>query len=401
MQRSITTLVLIFFLSIQSFAQLQWTVDPESLDIECDPSMNHSTIETYLQGLAATSASCANPAIITWDYTDPGSFACSDEIYIEITAEDECGVDPDLVANIYVFIEDDTDPEPIGTTPVDLLLQCGDPNNATLIQDWINDFYNTVFEDDCTDQMDLLYYEDYTGNIPDCGYNDYVSFSVEDDCGNQWFDFAEISVEDLGEVSFSPYSVTITESNPTESVCLSISKANIMNTVATVELLPSSTAENGVDYNTIPVSQTVTFPANSTADVCFDLTLIDDTEVELTEYIEFDITSATSNGMNVLSGQDSRYYSIIDNDDNDNDGIGNLIDNCPNTANNNQSDIDSDGIGDVCDGSIVVNTLIETKENIYVDKNNGGIILTSNSGLCFLLIADDNGVLSAVPVECP
>ena len=33
----------------------------------------------------------------------------------------------------------------------------------------------------------------------------------------------------------------------------------------------------------------------------------------------------------------------------DNDGIENTIDNCPNTANANQSDIDGDGIGDTCD----------------------------------------------------
>lgn len=33
----------------------------------------------------------------------------------------------------------------------------------------------------------------------------------------------------------------------------------------------------------------------------------------------------------------------------DNDGIENTIDNCPNTANANQSDIDVDGIGDTCD----------------------------------------------------
>ncbi len=44
--------------------------------------------------------------------------------------------------------------------------------------------------------------------------------------------------------------------------------------------------------------------------------------------------------------------TIIDNDDDDSDGIANNADNCPTVANANQEDLDSDNVGDACDSLI-------------------------------------------------
>jgi hypothetical protein len=42
-------------------------------------------------------------------------------------------------------------------------------------------------------------------------------------------------------------------------------------------------------------------------------------------------------------GKNNNYSDI------DNDGIADIIDNCPETANSDQADVDEDGIGDLCD----------------------------------------------------
>ena len=58
--------------------------------------------------------------------------------------------------------------------------------------------------------------------------------------------------------------------------------------------------------------------------------------------------------LKAVSTSKSRELEItlrVTSDDNDKDGIKNDVDNCPETANPNQSDLDGDGIGDVCDSN--------------------------------------------------
>ena len=75
--------------------------------------------------------------------------------------------------------------------------------------------------------------------------------------------------------------------------------------------------------------------------------------------IELEIDEDTDLGtydlkLKAVSTSKSRELELtlrVTSDDNDKDGIKNDVDNCPETANPNQSDLDGDGIGDVCDSN--------------------------------------------------
>ena len=93
-------------------------------------------------------------------------------------------------------------------------------------------------------------------------------------------------------------------------------------------------------------------------------------------------TSATANtiGLTQQEGTNAGDGSVVISGpfaDTDNDGVLDLHDNCPNTANANQQDIDNDGAGDVCDAcpSSVVSTPGVCGCNAPdVDSDNNGII---------------------------
>ena len=74
---------------------------------------------------------------------------------------------------------------------------------------------------------------------------------------------------------------------------------------------------------------------------------------------------------------------IVFSDDNDGDGIKNADDNCPDTANPGQSDLDNDGIGDVCDP----NPIPQNTFNLQTTDESCKI---SDDGKLSILIAEDD-----------
>ena len=115
----------------------------------------------------------------------------------------------------------------------------------------------------------------------------------------------------------------------------------------------------------------------------------------------FDLDNVSGPGGALIITDSIYTFTILDDDDLDGDGINNLNDNCPNTPNPGQEDIDGDGIGNVCDPSNEVDQQLEVQDNIYVNKNQSGVILKDIDGNCWIILVDINGNLSTVEVVCP
>lgn len=370
-----------------------WLINNANADFDddCSAANNLTWFNDYDISNFVPSTSC-----------DPNQFVGS--ISVDFWTEDECGNISGMTTATFT-IEDTSAPDFI-SPPADITVDCNSPDKEMTVIDWISDISNSGnISDfsDCSDPASIIVTNDYDGSLPGCGGTKDVEFTVTDECGNVSTAVATIYMESFAtSVSFQSNATNTVEGNTTSGICLQIS--NESSTVATdVEVMinSSGTVINGTDIMFVDTVQNFQFPAASFADICFDVEIIDDMEIETSETIQFDITNVTG-GVNAAIGNiPTHTFTIIDNDDNDGDGIGNDIDNCPDISNPIQEDIDEDGIGDVCDNSNQVDVVSEFEENIFVSKAHRGIILKSENGNCFILVVSDNGSFQSIPVECP
>lgn len=162
-----------------------------------------------------------------------------------------------------------------------------------------------------------------------------------------------------------------------------------------LEILKGTSKSFDVNYNVYnDFNEEVDFsieglPANSTVNYTPSKKYLIDSDGTLS--VEIGISNDANLGtydlkFKAISESKSREFDIslkVTSDDNDNDGINNNVDNCPETPNTDQSDIDDDGIGDVCDSNPIPQNVfsLNTKNETCRSSNNGEISVSINSGV--------------------
>ncbi len=329
-------------------------------------------------------------------------FFCETFIDVEFSITDNCGNSEIFYAFFEIdMIEPVLEPPSISSHT----FVCDGQGNSDDINDLIaNDFYVTIPSSPCDGSpTTLMIFPDPEGYNFICGETHYFDVSVEDVCGFQSESHSvEITIFE-SNISFSSSNTSLGEAAGSLNVCLSIEgpHPDLASYAEVTLLVGTNTATNGEDFENIAETQSLTFPAGSTEDVCFELQIIDDILVESLESASFEITNVSGGYEGIVGEIGTHEVSINDNDDNDGDGIENSIDNCPEDYNPLQEDIDDDGIGNVCDDDNYVEPLSVVQGDIYINQVYSGLIVRSPDGGCWIITVGNDGSLQTVSLDCP
>lgn len=215
---------------VQSHAQI--TVDPlpSNGSADCtdstDPDAN-ADFQTWLMnnGNGMASSGCGTITDPWPTSYSPGDWDTSDpcNVFVDVTwdVEDDCGSPVQSVTATFTIV--DADPPVLNDPAEDDDAECDgtDTDSHPDFQNWLNNNANADFDDDCSADNNLTWFNDYdiSNFIPDpaCDPNQFagsidVNFWTEDECGNvSNMTLATFTIEDTTDPQFndSPPDLTV------------------------------------------------------------------------------------------------------------------------------------------------------------------------------------------------
>ena len=179
---------------------------PTMTTVECDGAGNQAELTAWL-ATALAEDTCDEDVTVSALLDNTISGCGSTETYVYLfTATDACG---NSVSEQSSFeIGDETDPT-ITCPALPLNLECGNPNNLTLVSAWLS---GVSASDDCSD---ISITNNYVGLPTDLvcngGGSVTVTFTASDACGNESTCTGEITIDDTNPPVFSncPADVTL------------------------------------------------------------------------------------------------------------------------------------------------------------------------------------------------
>ncbi len=286
---------------------------PPDATLECG-TMTGTILTDFIESASATD-DCGSTTItsVVWN-TISGCGVTNATTYL-FTATDECGNSSTGLATHTI---EDTGVPNITCPAMELELECGDPNNASMISAWLASATGA----DANSCNDFTISNNYPGGLPnplecDGGAGIVVTFVIQDDCGNSSDCMSTITMNDTANPYFlnCPADLTVSiDSDVCDSrvVYPTPSAADECDDVPTVSLIDGIASGESFPLGTTTITFETVDECGNTARCEFDIT-VEDTDEPAIECPVNDVVNCTDAGVCTWLSTDQTDPIVADN----------------------------------------------------------------------------------------